>query len=344
MRFSNHRIRTLLFPQTAQGHFAELDGMRGVLAIAVMLFHYGLSTIIGQISGGALAGSNWGLCVDFFFLLSGFVLCHSFMRRPVGAGEFLWRRILRLAPMYFVTTVMALFFVPDRFTNFEVDTNVALLQPLFGTQSVNFPAWSVPLELYFPFIAVLAVPLLATMTKNARASALIAAIILGSLACFVYQGDIDLELTRSVAGLSAGALLYVRRLNRPYARASAVLAFGGVAGAVLIMTLSGVLPAVSLLFYPCAMAAIWYGAGAKGLFSTRPFQAAGRWSYSIYLLHIPVLAMAQTWTGSTLQGDVFTKAGVTIVVLALAGLTYWFIEAPLMRLRNWRAPALARTV
>jgi peptidoglycan/LPS O-acetylase OafA/YrhL len=325
------------------GHFSELDGMRGVLAIAVMLFHFGLSTMIGRLSLGALPDSKWGLCVDFFFLLSGFVLCHSFIRKPVGAGEFLWRRTLRLAPMYFVATILSLLFVPDRFTNLEIDTNLTLLQPVFGTQSINFAAWSVPLELYFPLAAVAAAPLIAIMTRTFATGALAAAIILGAFACYVYQSDIDLELSRAIAGLSAGALLYYRRLNRLSLRPSPLLSLCGIGGTILIMTVSGVVPVLSLLFYPCAMAAIWYGADTRGLFSTRPLQAAGRWSYSIYLLHVPILAMAQFWTGSSLQGAVFAKAVLVVLVISLAALTYRTIERPAMMLRQWRVPALAAT-
>jgi peptidoglycan/LPS O-acetylase OafA/YrhL len=150
-------------------------------------------------------------------------------------------------------------------------------------------------------------------------------------------------LTRAIAGLSGGALLYYRRLNRLPAKPSALLALCGIGGAVLIMTASGVFPALSLLFYPSAIAAIWYGADATGIFSTRPLQAAGRWSYSIYLLHVPVLAMAQFWTGSSFQGAVFSKVTLVVLVISLAALTYRTIERPAMTLRMWRAPALAPT-
>jgi peptidoglycan/LPS O-acetylase OafA/YrhL len=132
-------------------------------------------------------------------------------------------------------------------------------------------------------------------------------------------------------------------LNRTATKASALFALLGIAGTILIMMVSGVAPALSLFFYPCAIAAIWYGAGAKGIFSTRPFQAVGRWSYSIYLLHVPLLAMAQFWTGSSLQGAVFSKVALVILVIAFAALTYRLIERPAMTLRIWRAPALAPT-
>ncbi len=82
--------------------------MRGALAVSVMLFHYGLNTLIAQLTRGAIIDSKWVLCVDFFFLLSGFVLAHSFLRRPLILGGYAVKRILRLAPMYLVATLAAL--------------------------------------------------------------------------------------------------------------------------------------------------------------------------------------------------------------------------------------------
>jgi peptidoglycan/LPS O-acetylase OafA/YrhL len=62
-------------------------------------------------------------------------------------------------------------------------------------------------------------------------------------------------------------------------------------------------------------------------------QALGRWSYSIYLLHIPVLLAANAVFGEArVEGNAGLKLGIVAVVLALSGLAYRFIEAPLMRL------------
>jgi peptidoglycan/LPS O-acetylase OafA/YrhL len=80
-------IATVDVGRGTAAHFRELDGMRGVLAVTVMLFHFGLSTLIQRVSFGTLPRSDWGLCVDFFFLLNGFVLCHSYRRRSVSLAE-----------------------------------------------------------------------------------------------------------------------------------------------------------------------------------------------------------------------------------------------------------------
>lgn len=111
------------------GHFTELDGMRGVLSVAVMLFHFGLSPAIARASFGLLPRSNWGLCVDFFFLLSGFVLCHSYLKGPVTLAQFLRRRALRLLPMYLVATVFALAVTTGMFDGAMTAANLVMARP-----------------------------------------------------------------------------------------------------------------------------------------------------------------------------------------------------------------------
>jgi len=265
------------------------------------------------------------------------------MRRPVSPGEFLGRRLLRLVPMYLVATALALFVFPDTFSGLDIATNLILLQPIFGTWPIDFPAWSVPPELYLPCLAVAAAPLAGKMSRAGATVALGTAIMIGSVACYLYQFDVDLQLTRAAAGLSAGALLYRRRMTAKRIATSSYVTLSAFAGVILIMMSSGVLPLLSFLFYPCAIVAIWCGADGNTLFSTKPFQALGRWSYSIYLLHVPVLAAAQLWSGSALQGAAFFKTSLVVATILLAALTYRVIERPAMRMRiRTVPPALAQ--
>lgn len=76
-------------PQNNKTYFHALDGLRGIAAIAVALFHWLLS----------FAGF---LAVDFFLVLSGFILAHRYLysERQVGAGRFVLSRIARLYPMH----------------------------------------------------------------------------------------------------------------------------------------------------------------------------------------------------------------------------------------------------
>lgn len=316
-----------------QGHFTELDGMRGVLSVAVMLSHFGLTTAIARASFGLLPRSNWGLCVDFFFLLSGFVLCHSYLNRPVRLAQFVRRRALRLLPMYVLATVFALAVTPGMFDGSIIAANLLMAQPLFAPISIDFPAWSLPYELYLPLVAVAGAAVVAKIPRAILTGSLLLVIFAGCTSCYLFETGDDRQFVRAALGLAGGALLYKQWSVGAHRHASAAVAVLGVLIALAVMATSGVLPSLAILFYPAAIAAIWLGASATGFFSTSPLQAIGRWSYSIYLLHAPVLSCIQLLTRRDLHGIV-EKVLLVTLVLALSGICYRWIELPAMRLRS----------
>src|SRR5476649_797527 len=76
--------------------FDLLDGLRGVAAIAVMLHHY------TQHTGWDWFGGAW-VAVDLFFVLSGFVIAHSYSKKilnGISFRDFTSVRLVRLAPLY----------------------------------------------------------------------------------------------------------------------------------------------------------------------------------------------------------------------------------------------------
>lgn len=80
----------------APHRFELLDGLRGVAAIAVMLYHY------TQHNGLHWARGAW-VAVDLFFTLSGFVLAYTYTRKILAGmtwRQFAQLRLLRLAPLY----------------------------------------------------------------------------------------------------------------------------------------------------------------------------------------------------------------------------------------------------
>lgn len=139
------------------GHFTDLDGIRGVLACFVMLMHYGMNRIIEILSCGYVHGGEWGLSVDFFFALSGLVLCRSFIGRRVTLGRYFKGRVRRLAPMYMVA-LLAIVAMAGFVEVRVLVANLLMVQSLLGWQSLNFPSWSIPFELFLPALAVPAMP------------------------------------------------------------------------------------------------------------------------------------------------------------------------------------------
>lgn len=86
-------------------HYHILDGLRGVAALTVVWFHifeaFATSHLDQQINHGYLA-------VDFFFILSGFVMGYAYDDRwkTMKVKEFFWRRLIRLHPMVVMGTLI----------------------------------------------------------------------------------------------------------------------------------------------------------------------------------------------------------------------------------------------
>lgn len=88
-------------------HFALLDGLRGVAALAVLWYHvnegFAFAAATNGAGDGVIRTFNHGyLAVDFFFLLSGFVIAYAYddrWNKGLTVGNFFKRRLIRLHPM-----------------------------------------------------------------------------------------------------------------------------------------------------------------------------------------------------------------------------------------------------
>lgn len=90
-------------------HYELLDGLRGVVALLVLFYHIfeGLSFAAG---GTLITVINHGyLAVDFFFILSGFVISYAYDDRwgkTMTTGNFFKRRLIRLHPMIIMGVIL----------------------------------------------------------------------------------------------------------------------------------------------------------------------------------------------------------------------------------------------
>lgn len=100
---------TTVPPASMRPRYQLLDGLRGVAALVVILFHFGegfaTSSVDQMMNHGYLA-------VDFFFVLSGFVIGYAYDGRwanhRMTSGRFMLRRIIRLQPMVVLGAVLGL--------------------------------------------------------------------------------------------------------------------------------------------------------------------------------------------------------------------------------------------
>lgn len=93
------------FADTKQ-HYELLDGLRGVAAILVVVYHifegFSFAELTNGVGEGLIAVLNHGhIAVDFFFILSGFVISYAYDDRwtKMGTWQFFKRRLVRLHPM-----------------------------------------------------------------------------------------------------------------------------------------------------------------------------------------------------------------------------------------------------
>ena len=104
---SDTTISSAAFADT-KPHYELLDGLRGVAALLVVFYHIfeGLSFAAG---GTPITTINHGyLAVDFFFILSGFVIGYAYddrLGKTMTTCNFFKRRLIRLHPMIIMGAV-----------------------------------------------------------------------------------------------------------------------------------------------------------------------------------------------------------------------------------------------
>jgi len=109
--------KNIIAPENLQvkQHFEILDGLRGVAALAVVIFHF-MEWVYADASQNFIG--HGFLAVDFFFCLSGFVIGYAYDDRiaQMGVWGFFKARLIRLHPLVIAGSVLGLLaFLFDRF-------------------------------------------------------------------------------------------------------------------------------------------------------------------------------------------------------------------------------------
>jgi peptidoglycan/LPS O-acetylase OafA/YrhL len=348
-----------------------LTGLRTILAVNVMLFHFTPPHV------GFLAPviDNAYVFVGFFFLISGFVLAYNYADRPVLAkGRFYLARFSRVYPVYLLVLLLSIPFLwqewqahtPHDFFLGLILTPLALQgwSPILGS-FWNTVAWTVPAEfmLYaiFPFLLLL----LASQHKRiATPGRLIAAILAvwligitphtiyyftnpdhlpGPATRFTYAYWLRALKYTPIAYLwtfTAGVLL--ARLHAllpltPLRRG--LLAFSSIAGLVLFFAFAVnrvpyVLVHGALLLPLFAMLLIGLAGPnlVTSLFSWRPLVLFGETTFALYLLHFNGYLLIHLYhLPQRLHVAAFDPWISYAAIIALAFAVHFFYEQPARR-------------
>ena len=331
----------------------SLDGLRGIAAIGVMLFHFNIFFLPQARLNDILPYLNRAyLAVDLFFLLSGFVMAYVY-GRPLALNwrvhwlKFAIARFARLYPLFVATTLVMIVVAALSHTPIDVSlTRRSLaLQPFLLQQwtdlSWNYPSWSISTEaqayVYFVFFA--GVLLVGRHPGLVVAGCIVVLVSLsvsnsGSLAYFVGLP----ALLRTLSEFSLGALLY-RFQSRDAKFPLKWVGLSAIALASFGLVTHFDFPIVvgfGCLIYYCVNSQN----ALSSLLNSRPVVALGNWSYSVYLWHAPthytVMAMFAA-IGFPVSNFGLSDARVLLFATALSvvgisAVSYHYFETPIRRL------------
>jgi peptidoglycan/LPS O-acetylase OafA/YrhL len=134
-----------------------LDSLRGMAALAVVLFHYtfGYTEVVGKhMPGLDLIATNGHFGIYLFFIISGFVIFMT-LERSARAADFSVSRFARLWPTYLVCggltslLIVVLDFNPNQLTVGDALLNVLMLNKVLGNVSIDPSYWTLTYEVLF---------------------------------------------------------------------------------------------------------------------------------------------------------------------------------------------------
>ena len=326
----------------------EIDGLRSVAVIPVVLFHAGFQ----QFSGGFVG-------VDIFFVISGYLIT-SIIIAERGKGhfsllKFYERRARRILPVLFFVLACCLPFawawmLPEQMASFARSIIAVCLfgsNFLFWHESGGYFAaaseeqpllhtWSLAVEEQYYMLFPLFVMLIWRFGRRALISS-IAAVALASLLLAQY-GSVNFETanfylpnTRAWELLAGSLCAFLLTGGKHYK--SNILALAGLAIIVFsIFDYDQTTPFPSLYaLVPVLGAVLIILFGSQGtltarLLSTRPMVGIGLISYSLYLWHQPVFAFARI--RSITEPSLVLMSILALASVGLAYLSWRFIETP----------------
>jgi peptidoglycan/LPS O-acetylase OafA/YrhL len=358
--------------------FEALDGWRGIAALAVAFYHIPIASPMRALAGW----KNLELFVDLFFVLSGFVMMHAWGARLSGfnaARTFMIKRFWRIWPLHFVMlTVMLVLEIAkagaglvialpldgapftDNRSWATLISNIVLTQALNlhpGT-SWNNPSWSISAE-FWTYLAFAA----ATLAFRRPTTRALLGLSLAALALLVMLSKnflfatYDFGFLRAAYGFFLGAVTYRLAMSENVQigggtgiEIAAVLA----AASFLISTGLNVTSYLAPFVFAGVILVFAHGRGlVTRMLESRPIQALGLWSYSIYIvhavifyavgimlqaggkiLHLPIISEGFGGSRVFSTGHVLIDLAIIVALLAISvavsSVTYRLIEKPFM--------------
>lgn len=334
----------------------DIQGLRAIAVLAVMLFHY---------DGTLLPGGYIG--VDIFLVISGYLITQQIQSRKSAGrtaaaaflGRFYFGRIKRIVPAYFFMLATVAVLAKLLFTNSDFAYFLASLKSTALFVSNNYFAsfgdyfapgaaeqpllhtWSLAVEMQFYML--LPMLLLIVPDRHIKRSILIISIALvlaaeWQLRVAGHRQATYYALYSRIPEFLAGSWLAIAAPGRDWsiARANIVFLAGLILIAFSLFTLDGASLFPGLLSVPAvAGAGLIISASNSSLSAVlrNPVMVwIGFLSYSLYLWHWPVLAVIRYYTGALLLGSQGTLLFI-LATLLLACISFYLVEEPARKVR-----------
>lgn len=341
-----------MFASPGNDYRRELDGLRSIAVISVVLYHFEIPPFRGGFVG-----------VDIFFVLSGFFIGGILWRQVTENGridytDFLMRRIRRLAPAYFtmilVVSVFAYFLLlPFEYRSFgkEVVSSVLYFSNIIyfrdsgyfdvgAENKVLLHTWSLSVEEQFYIFLPILMALLSRRTNLLFLAVVF--VFLTSLAANIWLTPISQTATFYLFPFRAwelltGVLLAIcgqrYRLSWSVHPALSWIGIALVLVSVMFIPAGESFPGL-LAIPPVLGTALLILNGRSDTIVNRLLSQPvpvffGLISYSLYLWHWPIVTLAAYSSNGDLGG--LLKIALIALSVLLAGLSWRFVETPVRR-------------
>jgi peptidoglycan/LPS O-acetylase OafA/YrhL len=340
----------------ARQHYHFLDFCRGVAALIVLVYH------LGPVVGGGNYLESGFLAVDFFFILSGFVIAHAYekrLRTTMTVAEFCRARVIRLYPMAvlgvlvgYAALLAAWALAPDASKDLgdlhaSLAANILLLPKFWTSEAGNGELFPLDGALWSLFFELTLNILFALFIARLRDWAVAALAVLGAvmaLAIAFHVGTFNIGWNQDIAlggfarclfGFSAGVLIFRHRH---------IFAFRWNAAGFVVLAILCLFPffgdrnliasAVAILVFFPAIVALGTNVNWKSALWLQ--KLSGNLSYPLYTLHLPIIgiaALAHQQLFPELSTSIFQPVLMAGIVVA-SYLSFYYLDVPVRRFLN----------
>ncbi len=335
---------------------ADINGLRAIAVISVVLFHFGVAGFSGGFVG-----------VDIFFVISGFlmtgIIVRSIDKEQFGFSNFYLARARRIIPALFflVLTLLIIgwfYLSPMDYALLgrEVDKSLLFLSNDYYFKKSGYfdpdsherlllHTWSLSVEWQFYILYPVVLFFIAKVSKKALPVS-IAILFIASFSYSVFKSHTDPSYafymlpSRTWEMLLGGILYYVSaekitKVNKKWFNFLGVLL---IAISVLFYSSSTVWPGVAALLPTLGTALVIFSGKDSFFTSNKILQKLGDWSYSIYLWHWPLVVYLTLFD---IEHTIPLVLGLVLLSVVLGGFSYYLIENPIRKFLTTQTPWVA---